>query len=79
MVTQVNAFATRLSQANSGAPILVSISPEPFVHPFAHSRGGAYPHDLDRELGPSSSSIAYQEDTETPEGAVQSKPLMNVL
>lgn len=64
MVTQVNAYATRLSEQNNGAPIIVSISPEPFAHPFAHSQGGAYPHFPDRQLCPSSSSIAYQQDPE---------------
>ncbi|KAL5514286.1 hypothetical protein ACEPAG_2374 [Sanghuangporus baumii] len=66
MTIQVNAFASRLSAENNGEPMLVSISPEPFFSSFAHSRGGAYPHPPDRQVNPSSASIAWKEDPGTP-------------
>ncbi|KAL5476865.1 hypothetical protein ACEPAI_3051 [Sanghuangporus weigelae] len=66
MTAQVKAFASRLSEVNNGDPILVSISPEPFLSSFAHSRGGAYPHPPERQVNPSSASIAWKEDPGTP-------------
>ncbi|KAH8109499.1 FAD-binding domain-containing protein [Phellopilus nigrolimitatus] len=66
MVTQVIAFGARLTEQNNGSKVIVSVSPEPFLKPFSHSRGGAYPHSSSRQVTPASPFIAYQTDPDLP-------------
>ena len=69
MALQVKSFASRLVEEKNDSTIRVNIAAEPFLNPFSHSRGGAYPHDPNRQVTPSTPSIRYQEDPGTPLGA----------
>ncbi|KAI5120619.1 hypothetical protein M0805_008094 [Coniferiporia weirii] len=62
MVAQVQSLGSQLAAQNNGSTVIVSISPEPFLNPFAHSQGGAYPHPPSRQVTPASPFIAYQTD-----------------
>ncbi|TDL24025.1 FAD-binding domain-containing protein [Rickenella mellea] len=60
IVNQVVTTGTSLTEKFSGLPVVVSLTVEPFTNPFAHSRGGAYPHPSSRQVTPSSPWIAVQ-------------------
>lgn len=60
MSAQVDAFGNRLHSENPDIDLSLSMSPEPFLSAFAHSKGGAYPHSPSRPVTPSSMSIIYQ-------------------
>ncbi|EJD05648.1 FAD-binding domain-containing protein [Fomitiporia mediterranea MF3/22] len=45
--------------AATNSTVVVIMVPEPFLNPFSHSRGGAYPHPPSRQVTPSSPEIAY--------------------
>ena len=51
-----------LAKANNGLPVIVNMVPEPFLNPFAHTRGGAYPHDPARPVKPGSPDITFEVD-----------------
>ncbi|EJD05535.1 FAD-binding domain-containing protein [Fomitiporia mediterranea MF3/22] len=66
IATQTQAFASRLAQENNGTAIRLALVAEPFVHPYAHSLGGAYPHPPNHEVPPTSVNLQYAEGADTP-------------
>lgn len=66
MINQVIATGAALNALANGTLVVVTVSPEPFLHPNAHSRGGAFPHLPSRETTPAAAFIAYQATTTVP-------------
>lgn len=60
MAAQVLKTGTALTAQSNGSLVSVSWSAEPFLNPFAHSRGGAYPHPPTRQVTPSNPNIVLQ-------------------
>lgn len=60
MINQINEISDSLSEQTNGSLVIVSVAPEPFLHPNAHSRGGAFPHPPSRDVTPASTFIVYQ-------------------
>ena len=68
MVREVVSFGKRLlsKRANGGSDgnITVVMAPEPFLNPFSHSRGGAYPHPTSWQVTPGAPTFIYTIDPE---------------
>ncbi|TDL26277.1 FAD-binding domain-containing protein [Rickenella mellea] len=60
MMAQVTSIGNTLSAQFNGSIVAVLISAEPFTNPFAHSRGGAYPHPPSRQVTPAAPIVAIQ-------------------
>lgn len=60
IVTQVINTGNAVTAQSADALAVVSCSAEPFLDPFAHSRGGAYPHPPTRQVTPGSPFVAIQ-------------------
>lgn len=58
MAEQVKTTGLMLSNKFPNATVEVTCSAEPFVAPFAHSQGGAYPHPPERQVTPGSPFFA---------------------
>ncbi|TDL15957.1 FAD-binding domain-containing protein [Rickenella mellea] len=61
VVAQVTRIGNTLSAQFNGSIVIVTFSAEPFTDPFAHSRGGAYPHPPSRQVTPAQTLVAIQE------------------
>ncbi|TDL24026.1 FAD-binding domain-containing protein [Rickenella mellea] len=60
MVNQVLTLGASLTEKLSGSVVIVTCSAEPYIAPFAHSKGGAYPHPPTRQVTPASPWIGVQ-------------------
>ncbi|TDL24028.1 FAD-binding domain-containing protein [Rickenella mellea] len=70
MVNQVTTLGASLTQKFNGSVVVVTCSAEPFTLPFAHSKGGAYPHPPSRQVTPGSPFIAVQATADPTQEAI---------
>lgn len=68
VVQGISALGKNLTAANNGSTVTVNFVAEPFVSPFAHSRGGAYPHSPSRQATPGPVNTGYLIDPATSPG-----------
>ncbi|KAL5523069.1 hypothetical protein ACEPAF_1336 [Sanghuangporus sanghuang] len=71
IVQEIISTEAELTKANNGKTVSVNMVPEPFLNPFAHSRGGAYPHEAARPVKPGSPDITWEVDASVSEEAQQ--------
>ncbi|KAL5480972.1 hypothetical protein ACEPAI_9913 [Sanghuangporus weigelae] len=62
IVHEIISTEAQLTKASNGKTVSVNTVPEPFLNPFAHSRGGAYPHEAARPVKPGSPDITWEVD-----------------
>lgn len=62
VVEEIISTEAKLTKAHNGLTVSVHMAPEPFLNPFAHSKGGAYPHEPRRPVNPGSLGIMYEID-----------------
>ncbi|TDL26136.1 FAD-binding domain-containing protein [Rickenella mellea] len=60
MQAQVISVGDSLSAQINESTVFVAWSAQPFTNPFAHSRGGAYPHPPSRQVTPAMPFVAVQ-------------------
>ena len=66
MINQVVATGAALNSIVNDSVVIVNVSPEPFLHPNARNKGGAFPHLPSRETTPAAAFIAYQATSKVP-------------
>lgn len=59
MVEIISSFGSAIAESLAPIPVFVGTSAEPFLNPFSHSRGGAYPHPPSRQVTPAPVFIVF--------------------
>lgn len=69
-VREAIALEKKLTSANNGLPSVVTVSAQPLLNPFSHSRGGAYPHPPSRQVTQMEVAVIYMINTNSTNGSV---------